>query len=178
MKTVNYKGYQASVEFDDGALFVKVLHIDDLLVAQCDSASEAQKAAEDLIDAYLEDCLELGREPSRPFKGSFNVRVDAEVHRGAAMAAAEVGLSLNSWVSEAIAEKLECRRIQDRVDNVFAAKRDEMTLLQLHSFASLAWTHQKSVTQHDVPGRRVFERTSARIVAGSSSNPWRVKSDA
>ena len=75
MKTINYKGYQASVEYDDGTLFVKVLHIDDLLVAECDSASDAPKALADLVDAYLDDCAELGREPTKPFKGTFNVRV-------------------------------------------------------------------------------------------------------
>ena len=59
MNTISYKGYQASVEYDDGRLFVKVLHIDDLLVAECNSASEAPQALAELIDAYLEDCAEI-----------------------------------------------------------------------------------------------------------------------
>ena len=106
MKTISYKGYQASVEYDDGTLFVKVLHIDDLLVAECDSASDAPKALADIVDAYLEDCVELGREPTKPFKGTFNVRVGPELHKRAAMSAAEEGVSLNNWVQSALEEKL------------------------------------------------------------------------
>ena len=106
MKTITYKGYQASVEYDDGTLYVKVLHIDDLLVAECDSASNAPKAMQELVDAYLDDCAELGREPTKPFKGTFNVRVGAELHRRAAMNAAEEGVSLNSWVQSAVEAKL------------------------------------------------------------------------
>ena len=62
MKTLSYKGYQASVEFEDNVLFVKVLHIDDLLIAQCDSASEAQQEMEALVDEYLADCVQSGRD--------------------------------------------------------------------------------------------------------------------
>jgi predicted HicB family RNase H-like nuclease len=106
MKTISYIGYQASVEFDDGVLFVKVLHIDDLLVAECDSASDAPAALKELVDAYLADCAELGREPTKPFKGTFNVRVTPELHRRAAINAAEEGVSLNSWVQSAVEQKL------------------------------------------------------------------------
>ncbi|TWF53179.1 type II toxin-antitoxin system HicB family antitoxin [Neorhizobium alkalisoli] len=107
MKTLSYNGYQAAVEFEDGQLFVRVLHIQDLLVGECDAASEAQKIFEGLIDAYLEDCLELGKEPDKPFKGTFNIRVAPELHRQAAMLAAEQGVTLNKWVSTALEEKLQ-----------------------------------------------------------------------
>lgn len=123
MKTVNYKGYQASVEFDDGSLFVKVLHIDDLLIGECDGASEAQAVAEELIDSYLADCKEAGREPAKPFKGTFNVRVSPELHKKVAMRAAEDGCSLNSWVGMAMEEKLECGKLSERIDGVFTETR-------------------------------------------------------
>ncbi|MDH6268474.1 putative HicB family RNase H-like nuclease [Rhizobium sp. SG_E_25_P2] len=80
MNTLSYKEYQASVEFDDGTLFVKVLHLDDLLIGECDAARDASKVLEDLVEAYLADCAEAGREPSKPFKGSFNVRIPPELH--------------------------------------------------------------------------------------------------
>lgn len=106
MKTISYKGYQASVEYDDGVLYVRVLHIDDLLVGECLSAADAPKVMQELVDGYLADCAELGREPTKPFKGTFNVRVGPELHKRAAMSAAEEGLSLNSWVQSALEEKL------------------------------------------------------------------------
>lgn len=107
MQPLSYKGYQASVEFDDGALFVKVLHLDDLLIGECDAASDAPKVLEDLVEAYLADCAEAGREPSKPFEGSFNIRIPPELHRKAAMRAAESGMSLNGWVQKALEEKVE-----------------------------------------------------------------------
>ena len=139
MRTVNYKGFQASVEFDDGKLFVKVLHIDDLLVAQCDMASEAQAAAEELIDAYIADCEELGRPLTRPFNGSFNVRLTPETHRRAAMAAADEGMKLNAWMAEAVSEKLECGKLSDRIDGVFSNKSFEF-----NSDGFMDWVHLKS----------------------------------
>jgi len=106
MKTIGYKGYQASVEYDDGVLYVKVLHIDDLLIGECLSAAEAPKVMQELVDDYLVDCAELGREPTKPFKGTFNVRVGPELHKRAAISAAEAGVSLNNWVQSALEEKL------------------------------------------------------------------------
>jgi predicted HicB family RNase H-like nuclease len=44
----------------------------------------------------------LCRAPERPFKGSFNVRIQPELHRKAALAAATRGLSLNAFVEDAI----------------------------------------------------------------------------
>lgn len=58
MQTLSYRGYQASVEFEDGMLFVKVLHVDDLLIGQCDADSDAAKVLEDLVEAYLVDRAE------------------------------------------------------------------------------------------------------------------------
>ena len=107
MRTLQYKGYQASVEFEDGSLFVKVLHIEDLLVAEVDKASEALPALERLVDSYLADCAEEGRDPSPPFKGSFNVRVSPDLHRQIAMLAADDGVSLNKWVCDAMETKLQ-----------------------------------------------------------------------
>ena len=106
MKTIDYKGYQASVEYEDGSLFVKVLHLDDLLVGECLSAADAPNVLRELVDGYLEDCAELGREPTRPFKGTFNVRVGPDLHRRAAIRAAEEGVSLNNWMQSAVEAKL------------------------------------------------------------------------
>ena len=58
MKAITYKGFQASVNYEDGALFIKVLHIDDLLIAEVDSAASVQEEFEILIDEYLADCEE------------------------------------------------------------------------------------------------------------------------
>lgn len=128
MKPIAYKGYQASVEYEDGSLFIKVLHIDDLLVAECESASEVEACARALIDDYIATCKELGRDPQKPFKGSFNVRMEPDLHRKSAMAAADMGISLNAWICLAATEKLDCTGIADRFDGVFSKKRQEMSV--------------------------------------------------
>ena len=57
------------------------------------------------VDLYLESCEELGHRPNKPFKGTFNVRIDPELHRAAALASGDN--SLNAFVSQAIKEKVE-----------------------------------------------------------------------
>jgi predicted HicB family RNase H-like nuclease len=107
MSTLHYKEFQGSVEFEDSVLVIRILHIDDLVTTEVDSASRAQVAFEELIDDYLVTCAELGKEPCRPFRGSFNVRVTPELHRQVSMAAAEAGESMNSWVSQALEARIE-----------------------------------------------------------------------
>ena len=55
------------------------------------------------VDDYLAFCEEKGKNPEKPFKGTFNVRVGAELHERAALKAAERNESLNQFVIEALA---------------------------------------------------------------------------
>ena len=48
--------------------------------------------------------MELGKEPDKPFKGVFNVRIGEELHREATIIAGD--RSLNAFVTEAIKEKI------------------------------------------------------------------------
>lgn len=107
MTTLTYMDFQGSVKFEDGKLVIQVLHVDDTLLTECDSASEAPAAFQKLVDDYVEVCKEVGKEPARPFKGSFNVRMAPELHKRAAMAAASNDTSLNAWVVEAIERRLD-----------------------------------------------------------------------
>lgn len=102
MSVLTYKDFQGSVSFDEGRLLIKVLHIEDTLLAECESASNAQSVFEELVEEYLETCKEVGKEPCKPYKGSFNVRISPALHRKIAMAAAAREESLNSWVAEAL----------------------------------------------------------------------------
>lgn len=106
MTTLRYKEFQGAVSFEDGLLRIVILHIDDLIVTECDSASRAQAEFENLVEDYLDTCRELGREPCKPFKGSFNVRLAPEMHKQIAISAAEGGKTLNAWVVEAISMRL------------------------------------------------------------------------
>lgn len=65
---------------------------------------EGDPTFKEAVEDYLELCAEQGRQPDRPFKGSFSVRVGKELHRQAVLMARQQGLSLNAFVIEALKE--------------------------------------------------------------------------
>lgn len=103
--TLAYKGYSAGpIEFDDEQeLFAgSVVGLRDVVTFAGRTPEELKAAFRESIDDYLAFCAEKGREPDRPFSGKFPVRVDPELHRKAALQAAEEGISLNQWIARRI----------------------------------------------------------------------------
>lgn len=107
MTHLRYKEYQGSVTFVDDVLIIQILHIDDYVTTECQVALQAQSTFEELVDDYIQTCIESNKQPSKPFKGSFNVRVTPVLHRSIAMRAAEASMSMNSWVEHALTEKID-----------------------------------------------------------------------
>jgi len=66
------------------------------------TVQELKAAFEEAVDDYIETYKTLGKEPQKPFKGVFNVRVKPELHQKIAMVAAEKQVPLNQVVSEAL----------------------------------------------------------------------------
>lgn len=99
-----YKGYNGSSEIDteEEVCYGKILCINDLITYQADSPKDLKKAFEEAVDDYLATCRELGREPQKPFRGLFNVRIDPALHRTIALRAADEHTSLNSIVEASI----------------------------------------------------------------------------
>jgi HicB family len=62
------------------------------------------------VDHYLEVCQQRGEKPQRPFSGKLNVRLGADLHRAAAVAAAAEGESLNSWLARVVEEAAQSNR--------------------------------------------------------------------
>lgn len=118
MTQMKYKGYigSAEVSVEDKVVFGKILHITDLVTYEADDPASLQSAFEAAVDDYIEDCRESGREPDRPFKGSFNVRVRPELHRDLVQAAAEKDMSLNEYVARALSEHNDCVGLHGRQD--------------------------------------------------------------
>jgi len=111
MKTGNYhhyKGYAGILEFSeiDAVFHGKVIGIKPLLSFEGDSVSAIIEDFHNAVDEYLEFCAENNLEPEKPFKGSFNVRIGTELHRKATLTASARGMSLNSFVEEAIRQKV------------------------------------------------------------------------
>jgi predicted HicB family RNase H-like nuclease len=101
MNTMNYKGYDALVTYDEDAeLFHgEVMNTRDVITFQGASVTELKTALAESIEDYLVFCLQRGEEPEKPFSGQFVVRVEPPVHRAAVSAAKREGMSLNRWVA-------------------------------------------------------------------------------
>jgi predicted HicB family RNase H-like nuclease len=101
---LQFKGYYAEIHFsaDDEVFFGKLLGISDLVSFEGASVSELKKAFHEAVEDYLETCTELGKEPEKTYKGSFNVRISPELHRKAANYASIRKLTLNELVKQAI----------------------------------------------------------------------------
>ena len=106
--TIAYKNYIGSVEFseEDGLFYGKVLGIRSLISYEGTTASELVDDFHGAVDDYLETCRSEGTMPEVAYKGSFNVRTTPEIHRRAAIYAINHNESLNSFVTEAMEEKL------------------------------------------------------------------------
>lgn len=101
---LEYKGYYTSVHFSaaDDVFYGKLEGIDDLVDFEGTSVKELKDAFNEAVEDYLETCKEIGKEPNKTYKGSFNVRIPSELHRNAAIFAASKDISLNDFVKTAI----------------------------------------------------------------------------
>ena len=105
---MKYKGYEAIIKFDEeDRLFVgRVINTRDVIAFDGLSVEELEQSFHSVIDEYLEDCRALGKEPNKPFSGKFNLRISPDLHKKAATQAALNGVSLNSFVEQAIENKV------------------------------------------------------------------------
>lgn len=101
---IHYRDYVGSIEFseEDEVFHGKVIGIKDLISFEGDSVKTLTEDFHSAVDEYLEFCEKNNKQPEKPFKGSFNVRIQPELHRQAALAASARGISLNAFVEEAI----------------------------------------------------------------------------
>src|SRR5882757_5339585 len=98
MKNVlEHKGYSGSVEFSsvDETFFGKIVGIRDLVSFEADSVAKLKKAFKEAVEDYIATCEELGKDPDKEYKGSFNVRLKPKIHRLAAIRSATPKMSLN-----------------------------------------------------------------------------------
>lgn len=102
---IEYKGYVGSVEFSevDGVFFGKVQGIRSLISYEGENAKDLLADFHMAVDDYLDLCRERGTTPEKAYKGTFNIRISPELHKNAALYAAEHKVSLNSVVETALA---------------------------------------------------------------------------
>ncbi len=107
MKNIlEYKGYYAKVEYssEDKVLFGKIEGINDLVNFESDSTEGIEKEFREAVDDYLEFCKEVGKEPDKVYKGTFNVRINPELHKKITLIALKNGDTLNKTIEKALEE--------------------------------------------------------------------------
>lgn len=106
---LNHNGYIGSVEvsLDDGCLHGRVLFIDDLVTYEGKGVPEIQEAFREAVERYLSHCERLGKQASKPYSGSFNVRIGPEAHSKAARIAHQKNIKLNEFVKRAIQSAID-----------------------------------------------------------------------
>lgn len=96
--------YTARVEYsaEDRVFFGKLDDITDLVSFEGSTVEKLEAAFVEAVEDYQMLCSSVGKPPEKPFKGSFNVRMQPELHRQAALASRERNISLNQLVVEAV----------------------------------------------------------------------------
>ena len=105
MNTMNYKNYTARIEYsdEDDCFIGHIAGINDVVGFHANSVSELHAAFEEAVDDYIQTCKKTGRSPQKPYSGKIMLRVPPEIHARAAMMAEAHGKSLNSWITELLA---------------------------------------------------------------------------
>ncbi len=106
---MEYKGYYAKIEYssEDNTFFGSIIGIDDSITFEGKSVTELKNAFHEAVNDYLVMCQRIGKEPQKFYKGSFNVRIDPEIHRQAILLAKSKKMSLNKFVEEAINDSIK-----------------------------------------------------------------------
>jgi predicted HicB family RNase H-like nuclease len=107
---LQYKDFIATVKYsdEDNAFIGRIEGIDSVVSFEGESVSELKKAFGEAVESYLVFCKRKGiDDPKKSYTGIFNVRIDSNLHRNAAIKAKMRGKTLNAFVKEAIEREIE-----------------------------------------------------------------------
>ena len=111
---MEYKGYFASVEFDDSVdvLHGRVVNSGPYPIATFEATETRalRREFERSVDEYLKWCEEDGVEPRKPMCGEIELRLGAGLHAAVEMAAGAAGLGVDAWIVRVLREAVEVRR--------------------------------------------------------------------
>jgi predicted HicB family RNase H-like nuclease len=98
--SMEYNGYFGSVHYndDDKVFYGKLEFIRGLVSYEGTDVISLRTAFEEAVNDYLEFCKETGKQPEKPFKGSFNLRLDPELHKRLVSKAMSEGKTLNTFI--------------------------------------------------------------------------------
>ena len=102
--TAPHKGYHGRAEYDagDDLFHGELLGIRSVITFVGKTPRELQKAFQESVNDYLDWCRRRGKEPNKPFSGTFLVRTTPELHRRLSSLAEAHGKSLNALAVECL----------------------------------------------------------------------------
>lgn len=108
LNVLEHKGYIATIELDEdaGNFHGEVINTRAVLTFVGNSLAELRHEFSETIAVYEELCRDRGEAPEKPYSGSFMLRLSPELHRRAAETAIRTGKSLNSFVKDAVEDRL------------------------------------------------------------------------
>ena len=106
---LKYKEFIGSVHYsaEDEVFYGKIEGVNDLITFEGNTVTKLKKAFKEAVNDYQELCEESGKQVFKSFKGSFNVRVNPELHSKAFELALMEGKTLNQFIKEAIELKIK-----------------------------------------------------------------------
>lgn len=115
---MEYKGYWAKIKYsdEDGCFCGSIEGLKNASISfEGETVEELRKDFQDAIDSYLETCKAHNWEPEKQYKGSFNVRIEPNLHQKAVQFSKAFNMSLNQFVEKAIREQIQkCETIKQR----------------------------------------------------------------
>jgi predicted HicB family RNase H-like nuclease len=107
---LKYKDFIATVKYseDDEAFIGRIEGINSVVSFEGQSVEELKSAFREAVESYLDFCSRKGiLHPQKSYTGIFNVRINSDLHRRAAIAAKLHGNTLNAFVKDSIERRLE-----------------------------------------------------------------------
>ncbi|MBW4658310.1 MAG: type II toxin-antitoxin system HicB family antitoxin [Drouetiella hepatica Uher 2000/2452] len=128
---LQYRGYKAKVDVNQetGKLLGKVLDIADEIPFEGETFKAVEQEFRKSIDAYLEFCSKLGKEPAKPFPGKYLFRTTPEIHREIYLAASLKDQSVNAW-TEAVLSEAAREELNNKTKQSLGARTDRTLSLQ------------------------------------------------
>jgi predicted HicB family RNase H-like nuclease len=110
---MHYKNYYGSVHYsdDDRVFYGKVEFIRALISYEGTDVRSLRTAFEEAVDDYLQTCREQQKEPERPFKGSFNIRIGSSLHQRIALEAIRKGVTVNKYIVDVLEKEAGKRKL-------------------------------------------------------------------
>ena len=104
--SITYKGFYGSINFDqeEKIFFGQIEFIKDLVNYEARDAESLVNSFQEAVDDYLASCKEANKQPDKPFKGSFNVRIGTELHEKVGLYALQHEDTLNNVVKNALSK--------------------------------------------------------------------------